>query len=86
MTLRKLVSQGLPKPPDEAPGGRALLDEALSLPLLAPINLFWRNLRDLRPWWPVLLPLLTWIGWRAYQRERLKVELARGEQLEADEA
>jgi hypothetical protein len=73
MTLRKLLSQGLPEPPDEVPGPRALVAQVLDLPLLAPIRIFWANLYEMRPWWPVLLPLLAWVGWRTYKRERAAV-------------
>jgi len=78
MALRKLLSRGLPEPPAETPGPRAMIAQALDLPLLAPMRLFWENLRDLRPWWPVLLPLLLWVGWRTYRRERAAV-LANGD-------
>jgi hypothetical protein len=37
------------------------------------MRIFWDNLNALRPAWPVLLPLLAWVGWRAYQRERADV-------------
>ena len=70
MTLRKLLREGLPEPPTEAPGIRTTLMAALDSPLLAPMRIFWDNLNALRPIWPVLLPLLAWVGWRAYQRER----------------
>lgn len=50
-------------------GQLALLDQALALPELAPFRLFWQNLNAMRPWWPILLPLLAWAGWRAYRRE-----------------
>jgi hypothetical protein len=73
MTLRKLLREGLPEPPEEAPGLRTIVLTALDSPLLAPMRIFWDNLNALRPLWPVLLPLLAWVGWRAYQRERADV-------------
>ena len=73
IALRKLLSQGLPEPPAEATSLRDTVMQALALPPLLPIRLFWDNLRAMRPWWPVLLPLLAWIGWRTYQRERASV-------------
>jgi hypothetical protein len=73
MALRKLLREGLPEPPDEAPGLRTMLMTALDSPMLAPIRIFWDNLNTLRPIWPVLLPLLAWVGWRTYQRERAAV-------------
>jgi hypothetical protein len=73
MALRKLFSQGMPEPPPQATSLRDTVAQTLSLPALMPIRLFWDNLRAMRPWWPLLLPLLAWIGWRAYQRERMLV-------------
>jgi hypothetical protein len=73
MALRKLLAHGLPEPPATTPGFADLLTEMLNMPLLAPIRLFWVSLNEMRPWWPILLPLLTWVGWRAYRRERAKV-------------
>jgi hypothetical protein len=73
MALRKLLERGLPEPPAAAPAPADLLNEALNLPLLAPFRLFWEALYDMRPWWPILLPLLAWTGWRTYRRERAKV-------------
>ena len=71
MALRKLLSQPLPSPPD--PGQSSLAEQALAMPQLAPLRLFWDNFRDLQPWWPVLVPLLLWVGVRAYRRERAAI-------------
>lgn len=52
----------------------ATLERALTiggLPLLL-VRLFWYNLREVRFWWPVVLPLLVWTAWRTYHNERLK--------------
>ncbi|HNP72598.1 MAG TPA: hypothetical protein PLO33_11040 [Kouleothrix sp.] len=68
MTLRKLLSQPLPSPPEQAQG--SIVDQALAIPQLAPLRLFLENFRDLQPWWPVLVPLLLWVGLRTYRRER----------------
>ncbi|MBK9940287.1 MAG: hypothetical protein IPP13_01510 [Kouleothrix sp.] len=68
MTLRKLLSQPLPTPTEGASG--SLVEQALALPQLVPIRLFWDNFRELRPWWPVLVPLLLWVGLRTYRNER----------------
>ena len=70
MALRKLVS--LPTPPDEASG--PIAGQLLAMPQLAPLRLFWDNFRDLQPWWPVLVPLLVWVGVRAYRRERAAIQ------------
>jgi hypothetical protein len=68
--LRKLLARSLPEPPEKSPGPLEMLEQALAIELLVPLRLFWHNLYSLRPWWPVLLPLLAWLGWRTYQRER----------------
>lgn len=73
MALRKLLSLRLPQPPDEAPGVRSIVDEALAVPQLVSARLFAENVVALRPWWPVLLPLLAWVGWRTYRSERAAV-------------
>ena len=71
--LRRLLTRGLPEPPDAAPGPAEMLTQILDLPLLAPVRIFWENLNEMRPWWPILLPLLAWVGWRTYRRERARV-------------
>jgi hypothetical protein len=72
MALRKLLARSLPAPPEQPPGLQELLEQAFEIQLLVPVRLFWNNLNALRPWWPVLLPLLAWIGWRTYRRERAR--------------
>jgi hypothetical protein len=75
MALRKLLSRGLPEVPskEEAADVRSLLTQALDVLPIAPVRLFWDSFSEMRPWWPVLLPLLAWVGWRTYQRERAAV-------------
>lgn len=71
MRARTERAQRFTPPP---PPLRAVLEQALTLgglPLLA-VRLFWYNLRELRFWWPVVLPLLAWTAWRTYRQERLK--------------
>ncbi|ABU56720.1 hypothetical protein [Roseiflexus castenholzii] len=58
-----------PPPPLSATLERVLTIGGLPL-LLA--RLFWHNLREVRFWWPVVLPLLIWTAWRTYHRERAK--------------
>jgi hypothetical protein len=73
MALQKLLAGRLPEPPAEAPTVASTLSEIYHMPVLAPVRFFWEALYDMRPWWPVLLPLLAWVGWRNYRRERTKV-------------
>lgn len=75
MALRRLISRGLPEAPSEEETGLGpLLAQALDVLPIAPVRLFWDNLSELRSWWPVLLPLLAWVGWREYWRERAELE------------
>ena len=34
---------------------------------------FWEDLQKTEAWWPVVLPLLAWVGWRTYHSERRKM-------------
>lgn len=43
------------------------------IPYSSQVKTFHHNLQELRDWWPVLLPLLAWIGWHTYRTERKKV-------------
>ena len=84
MALRRLFSRSLPDSPPAAPGRLALVRQVVDMPMLVPFREFWEQLEAFRPWWPVLLPLLAWVGWRAYQRER--AALARERLAAADQA
>ena len=75
--LRKLIPGGLTRLPQAVSSPRAALDTAIAASPLAPARAFWRNLRELEDWWPVLLPVLLWVFWRTYQRERAALALAR---------
>lgn len=86
MALSKLLARRLPEPPAEAPGVQGIIAQALAMPQLVPLREFWQNLAGLRPWWPVLLPLLLWIGWRTYRRERAEVLAQRALALPGDAA
>jgi hypothetical protein len=70
MALRKLLPRRQPEAPAEPPPSRTYIQQALDTLPIAPARLFWDNLDEMRPWWPVLLPLLAWVGWRTYRRER----------------
>ncbi len=70
-------------PPAPAPESRPTLnrlinDAVIRLPYVPQLRIFWRDLQAEREWWPVLLPLLAWIGWRTYQSERQKLRTAAG--------
>ncbi len=72
--LRKLSSRKVAPPPP--PSNTTILlqhAERVTGVQVAPLRLFWGNLNSLRSWWPILLPLLVWAGWRTYQEERAAV-------------
>lgn len=75
--LRKLTTGGLSRLPQAVSNPRAALDQAIELSPLAPARTFWNSLREMEDWWPVLIPLLLWVFWRTYQRERAEHGLAR---------
>lgn len=50
------------------------LERLDALPYVKALRSFWSDLNAMREWWPVLIPLLTFIGWRTYQNERRQVE------------
>ncbi|MEN9933467.1 MAG: hypothetical protein RLZZ387_46 [Chloroflexota bacterium] len=73
--MRKIARRAVPPPPP--PTG---LQQQLALLLrveLVPLQLFWLNLRALRSWWPILLPLLLVYAVRTYRRERHGVLVTR---------
>jgi len=80
MTLGRLVAHKLPEPPEEAAGLRAMAAQVLEMGPLLPFRMFWDNLSATRSWWPVLVPLLAWIGWRTYRAERAEFLRERVEQ------
>jgi hypothetical protein len=71
--LRKLAAGGLPKLPEVAANPGAAIEQAIATSPLAPVQAFWASLREMRAWWPLLIPLLLWVFWRTYQRERANV-------------
>ena len=75
--LRKLVAGGLSRLPQAVSNPRAAIDQAIAASPLAPARAFWDALRELEDWWPLLLPILVWVFWRTYQRERAALGLAR---------
>lgn len=72
MALRSIFSRGLPDYPEEQPTWQTFVQDVLAQPLIAPLKLFWHNFQEARPWWPVIIPLMLWTGWRTYRRERRK--------------
>jgi hypothetical protein len=79
--FRRLAGRSVPPPPPP-PGPLEQLALLLKVELL-PFWLFWQNLRAMRGWWPLLMPLLVVYGRRAYRRERA-ARLARQANAEAE--
>ncbi len=75
--LRKLMHDGLSGLPQAISNPRAAIDQAIAASPLAPALTFWDTLRKLEIWWPLLIPLLLWVFWRTYQRERAALGVAR---------
>jgi hypothetical protein len=74
--LRKALLGGISRLPQAVSNPRAAIDQAIAASPLAPVRAFWNALRELEDWWPLLLPLLLWVFWRTYQRERAALGLA----------
>lgn len=63
-----------PPPPQEAQTIMDTLRERVAeLPYVRPAQAFWANLRAVESLWPLLLPLLAWVGWRSYWAERRRI-------------
>ena len=75
--LRKLIPGGLSRLPQAISNPRAAIDQAIAASPLAPARAFWDALRELEAWWPLLIPLLLWVFWRTYQRERAALGVLR---------
>ena len=75
--LRKLLQGGLSHLPQAISNPRAAVDQAIAASPLAPVRAFWDALRELEAWWPLLIPLLLWVFWRTYQRERAALSVGR---------
>jgi len=75
--LRKLTPASLTKLPQVVADPRAAIDQAIAGSPLARAWIFWSSLIELENWWPLLIPLLIWVFWRTYRRERAAVRLER---------
>ena len=75
--LRKLLPDRLAGLPQAISNPRAAINQAIDASPLAPARAFWEALRELEDWWPLLLPVLLWVFWRTYQRERAALGIER---------
>ena len=75
--FRKLGSGALARLPQSISNPRAAIDQAIAASPLGPVRTFLDSLRELEDWWPVLLPVLLWVFWRTYQRERAALVVER---------
>lgn len=62
-----------PAPAEPRTRLESLRESALDLPYVRPVQAFWHDLQAVDSLWPVVLPLLAWVGWRTYQAERRKI-------------
>lgn len=68
--LRRFRKAPEPAPPPPPPSGPFdSLVVALGLPVTIARQ-FWLDFLKLRPWWPILIPIMIWVARRTYQRER----------------
>ena len=75
--LRKLALSSVSRLPQAVSNPRVAIDQAIAASPLAPVRAFWDSLREMEDWWPLLLPLLLWVFWRTYQRERAALVVER---------
>ena len=68
--LRKLLPEGMTSLRKAISNPRAAINQAIAASPLAPVRAFWDALIEMEDWWPLLIPLLLWVFWRTYQRER----------------
>lgn len=48
------------------------------------IDQIWDDFKALRPFWPILIPVVLWYGARTYRRERLAAQAAAAALKQAD--
>jgi hypothetical protein len=76
MSFIKGLKPAQPLPPSAPPTEdfQTVLRQNLDqMPLLRVVKSYLDELTDMRDWWPLVLPLLLWIGWRTYRKERQQV-------------
>lgn len=80
MLFDRLPFRRQPEPPPPPPASASerlnmMLQDAVNrMPYVPQARIFWRDLQAEREWWPIVLPLLVWVGWRTYRRERRKLQ------------
>jgi len=75
--LRKLLPEAVARLPQAVSNPRAAVDQAIDASPLAPVRAFWASLIEMEAWWPLLIPVLLWVFWRTYQRERAALATGR---------
>jgi hypothetical protein len=76
--MRHKLTSGVSSLSQAAAHPRETFDRAMTRSPLPEARDFWGSLREMRVWWPVLIPVLLWAFWRAYQRERASVKVGNG--------
>ena len=74
---RKQPPGGASRLPQAISNPRAAIDQAIAASPLAPARAFWVSLRELEDWWALLIPVLLWMFWRTYKRERAALGVVR---------
>ncbi len=67
----------LTTPPDGDDMLRAAIVQIENLPYVYHMRMFWKDFNQMRDWWPVLIPLFLWLGWRTYHRDRVAFKAQR---------
>jgi len=75
--LRKLLPDGMTSLRKAVSNPRAAIDQALADSPIPQARDFWDGLIELEEWWPLLIPVLLWVLWRTYQRERTTLGVLR---------
>jgi len=87
--IKRLLSGKQPEPTTEPQGWfqkqvyPVVQQKIDDMPIIQQGRKYWEKLEKERGWWPVLLPLLAWVGWSTYRKERRKVLQERAAAAEA---
>jgi hypothetical protein len=76
-----LVRKLPPEPSEKLTVPQIVRKRIHELPYMPGLLAFWADLRALERLWPLVLPLLAWVGWRTYHAERRRLSEQRARDL-----